>query len=370
MASDRAQALADRLFGTFLAPLVLGGPMVPGRPFGGKAALAFGEDRFPADNDALSRCGLLRVRLARRIAPIDQLALGPSGAEWALAAVLHDVVQSAHPGFDAVFRRSAPGRILSVAEATLDRIPPPRDVGEALSRHTWFARMLDLSRTDVDLRWWTGSQTFLGTSPPARLTAWPEVRRVHETRTPRPLMDLPTSGAAVDPSRYEMVVRTILSKSPLTDLATMQRDAPSFRWTHANLAIASTRGGRTLMLRALEAQPASRVDAALGRATRELFAARATRALALAIDVLRDRVLKAALARVGDPDREPLARPDVGQAVSDATFAVSAGALAATQWITHAPSGLSAGEREELLRLLAPAARSEATSEIRAFFGA
>src|SRR5262249_4985215 len=157
-------------------------------------ALAIGE-RPPADIDLLSRTELARVRVARKLAPIDTLHRTPSGEEWALAAVLHDIVQSTHPGFDAVFRRNGPRRILDIVEKTLERIPSPAIVGDALSRHTWFSRMFDLTRTDTDLRWWTGSERFLGTDPPRRLTAWPELRRVSETRTPRPLMDLPTSGS-------------------------------------------------------------------------------------------------------------------------------------------------------------------------------
>lgn len=47
MAKDDPQALCDRLFSTFLAPLVLGGAMIPGRPIGGKNALAIGEHRAP-----------------------------------------------------------------------------------------------------------------------------------------------------------------------------------------------------------------------------------------------------------------------------------------------------------------------------------
>src|SRR5262249_35422512 len=161
----------------------------PGKLFGGKNALSIGDGRSPADLELLSRTELTRVRIARKLAPIDTFEPAPTGNEWALAAVFHDLVQSTHPGFDAMFRRSGPKRVLEVIEKTLERIPPPINVGDALSRHTWFSRMFDLARTDVDVKWWTGSERFLGTEPPRRLTAWPEFRRVTQTRTPRPLMD-------------------------------------------------------------------------------------------------------------------------------------------------------------------------------------
>ena len=109
-----------------------------------------------------------------------------------------------------------------------------------------------------------------------RLLAWPEVRRVQQIRTPRPLMDLPTAGSAVDGSRFVSVVEEFLKRTPLTDLATCHRQAPTFAFTHENLALAATHAGRTLILRALAVLPERAVNAALGRALRQLFSARAT----------------------------------------------------------------------------------------------
>jgi hypothetical protein len=364
MAKDDPQGLCDRIFTTFLAPLVLGGPMVPEKPIGGKNALNIGDYRAPSDSVTLSHVDLARVRIARRIAPVDRFEQAPSGSEWVIAAILHDLVQATHPGFDAVFRRSGPKRILDVIDKTLDVLPPPADVGDALSRHTWFSRMFELARTDVDLKWWTGSERFLGTDPPARLLAWPEVRRVQQTRTPRPLMDLPTSGSAVDPQRFAFIVERVLTKTPLTDLATLDRSAPAFAWTHESLALASTNAGRTIVLRALAHLPDRAVDAALGRATRHLFASKATRALMVAVDLLRDRVLGAATLRLtGDKDPEPLT---LGPEQNDAAFAIGAGALVATHWIAATGGGLNERDRRALLAVLAPAAQSAAAKEVRA----
>lgn len=363
MAKEDPQLLCERLFRTFLGPLVVGGPMVPEKPFGGKNALLIGDHRQPLlDPDLLSRCGLARVRIARKLAPVDTFDPAPSGHEWALAAVLHDLVQATHPGFDAAFRRSGPKRLLDVAQLTLDRIPPPSNVGEALSRHTWFARMFELARTDTDLRWWTGSQRFLGTDPPARLTAWPELRRVTTTKTPRPLMDLPTSGSAVDVGRFTTVIDAFLEKTPLTDLTTLDRAAPAFSWTHASLSLASTQGGRTIVTRGLALLPQRAVDAALGRATKRLFLARATRALFVAVDLLRDRALAAATQQLGKDDPEPLV---LGPEQNDAAFAVGAGALVASHFIAQTGGGFSERERRTMLQILAPAASSTAAREVQ-----
>jgi hypothetical protein len=363
MAKDDPQALCERLFSTFLAPLVLGGPMRPVKAIGGKNALAIG-DRTPSDVDTLSRTQLARVRVARKLAPIDRFEPAPTGHEWALAATLHDLVQATHPGFNAVFRRSGPLRILNVIETTLDLIPPPRTAGDALSRHTWLSRMFELARTDVEVKWWTGSETFLGAEPPARLTAWPEIRRVQQTRTPRPLMDLPTSGGSVDVQRFTSVVEALLSRTPLTDLATINRAGPLFTWRHETLTLCATNAGRTIVLRAFAQLPDRQVDAALGRATRQLFAAKALRAVSIAIDLLRDRALMAAEARIGlEREPDPLT---LGPEHNDAAFAVSAGALAASHWIAQTGGGFADHERKLLLRVLAPAASSSAAREVKA----
>ena len=357
------QALCDRLFSTFLAPLVLGGAMRPIKAFGGKNALSIGE-RTPSDVEALSRTQLARVRIARKLAPVDRFEPAPSEHEWAIAAMLHDLVQATHPGFNAAFRRSGPLRIMNVIEKTLERVPPPQNAGEALSRHTWLSRMFELARTDVEVKWWTGSETFLGEEPPARLTAWPELRRVQQTRTPRPLMDLPTAGGAVDAARFSSVVEALLSRTPLTDLVTIDRAAPTFTWRHETLTLCATNAGRTMVLRALAQLPDRKVDAALGRATRQLFAAKALRAVSLAVDLLRERALMAAEARIGiDRDPDPLT---LGPEPTDAAFAVSAGALAASHWIAQTGGGFAENERKLLLLVLAPAANSAAAGEVKA----
>lgn len=366
MAKDDPQTLCERLFETFLGPLVVGGTMSPGKPFGGKNALSIGDQRQPSDVDLLSRCELARVRVARKLAPVDTFEPAPNGNEWALAAVLHDIVQSTHPGFDAVFRRSGPKRILDVVEMTLERIAPAVNVGDALSRHTWFSRMFELARTDIDVRWWTGSERFLGTDPPARLVAWPELRRVTQTRTPRPLMELPTSGSAVEPERFASVTESFLKKTPLTDLATVNRASPTFVWTHENLSLAATHAGRTIAIRALALLPQRAVDTALGRATKQLFAAKAIRALVIAVDLLRDRALMAASARLDKDTPEPLT---LGPDQNDAAFAIGTGALVASHWLAQTGGGFSDAERRAILEVLAPAARSAAAKEVTALLG-
>jgi hypothetical protein len=223
--------------------------------------------------------------------------------------------------------------------------------------------MFELARTDVDLRWWTGSERFLGTEPPKRLTAWPEIRRVTQTRTPHALMDLPISGSAVDAAGFAAVTESFLKKTPLTDLATLHRPAPAFAWTHENLSLSATHAGRTIVMRALGLLSSRAVDTALGRATKQLFMAKATRALFVAVDLLRDRALTLAMARLGKDDPEPLT---LDTDPNDASFALSAGALVASHWIAQHGGGFSEADRRLILQVLAPAASSSTAKEVQA----
>jgi hypothetical protein len=312
--------IAQRLFEGVMAPLVLGGPMRPGHAIGARAALALGEgERTTVDVDLEAHVRLGRVRRARRLAPIDTVGAA-TPAEWTLAACLHDIVQATNPTFDALLRRGAAARILDLAGEAIERVPPPVHPRDALSRHTWLARALDIARTDTAISWWTGSRTYLGVDPPSRLQAWPDLRRVSVVATPHPLLDL--APLAIDRGRLTETVARLLTRTPLTEIAICTRTAPAFAWSDPALALISTRAGRTLALRALEELPAHDADIALGGATRELVATRST-AAAPAIALLADRALADAQ---GHEPRAPHA-PAVER--SEAAFARGLGAAAA-----------------------------------------
>ena len=72
----------------------------------------------------------------------------------------------------------------------------------------------------------------------------------------------------------------------------------------------------------------------------------------------------AAEARIGvDREPDPLT---LGPEHNDASFAMSAGALAASHWIAQTGGGFAENERRLLLRVLAPAASSSAAGEVKA----
>jgi hypothetical protein len=367
MAGADLELLSQRLFEGFLAPLVLGGEVRPGRPIGSRNALEMGAGRWVADADLFSRVQLGRTRIARRLAPVDSFD-APTSFEWALGATLHDLVQAAHPGFDTALRRFAPARLLKLVEATLARIPRPRSVGEALARHTWFARLFEMQRADTVVSWWVGSRTFLGEAPPARLAAWPDLRRVRTEILARGVMDLPGAGGAVDLGSFAGSLRRFLAKTPLTDLATCHRRAPVFAWGNETLGLVATSAGRTLATRAFARAPTSAVDASLGRATRALIADRSWRSAGIAFDVLAERAL--ARAETAGRSAEPLAFSK--DETDDASYAQCVGARVACEGLRAGTGALSATDRAELLARLMPAASSgtarKLDAELSAYF--
>jgi hypothetical protein len=309
--SPALAAIAERLFAGVAAPLVLGGALRPGRAIGAKAALALGDARI-SDTELALRVRAGRVRRARRLAPVDSLAEA-QGADWALFAAFHDLLQSVNPSLDVALRRSVATRILEMAEATIERVPRPANVSEALSRHAWLARALDVSRADTTVSWWLGSRTFLGIEPPRRLQAWPELRRVSVVRTPHALLEL--TPIAIDRARLEATVARWLSRTPLTDLATCTRSVPAFTWHDAALALVAGPVGRTLALRALALLPTEEVDAALGRATRELSARGPSSRAWPALTLLAERASSLALGHLAAPEGPPSADASFARAL-------------------------------------------------------
>jgi hypothetical protein len=378
MAAD-LDAVAERLFAGVMAPLVLGGPIRPGHAIGARKALALGEERLPADHDLGSRVAAARLRRARRLVPIDTLP-DPSGDDWALGAALHDVLHSVNPAFDAPLRRRAAARILELAGAVIERVPLAATVGQALARHTWLARAPEVVRTDTTVRWWSGSAVFLGEEPPPRLQAWPQVRRVEVLRTARPLLDL--APVAVDSDRLTETLTALLSRTPLTDLATCTRSAPAFAWHATTLDFLAAIPGRALALRALARLPALETDTALGHATRALLIAGYRHIAAPALSLLGDRAVADAERRLepGGGPRSPgqvrgasdaraqeIARAEARGPAHDAVFARALGALVARRALRGGAGPWSDEARLRLVGALAAVAQSAAAREARAF---
>jgi hypothetical protein len=344
---------ARRLYERFIAPLVLGGAVKAGPAIGARAALSLDGAEAAVDLDVRSLVDVARVRVARRLVPLDLLD-GPDLDEWALAAALHDLLYALHPDLDAPLHRGASERLLDHVACVLDRVRPPGSVKAAVSRHTFLGRMFELERTDTAVSWWTGSRTFAGREPPARITALPRLRRVHSARSRLPLARMIEALPAPRRARYAELLAHLLERTPLTDLATASRGSPPFAWTGASLGLLSGPVGRVIGLRALALGRQDAVDVALGCATRPFLEAAAWGTVARVCRVASERAVVAAMT-----GREPAAD------LSDGRFAMALGAVAALRERESDPDAFGA-DPIVLARLgrLAASAEGSAVAEL------
>ena len=281
-----------------LVPLVLGGKIELARPFGPRLGLAIGKGRAIVDPAIRTRVEVVRVRRARTIAPIDTLpALGAD--EWALACAYNDLLQSTNHELASRFTRSRHQRLIASVTELCENVAPPSDVRQALARHATFSRALEIFRKDTAVSWWTGKASFRGQEPPMRLLRWREIRRVHVEEHHVSLAEMCIGIDAITTEAFLEALAGWLSRSPLTDLASVTRREPLFSWTTSTLALVGSQPGRVLATRVLSREPADLAGAALARAAKEIPPAYAeARALAesFAAEVAEGAKLRAAQA--------------------------------------------------------------------------
>lgn len=273
--SDDPGARFDQLCQNVLAPLVLGGPLKPVRPFGPTLGRNIGQNRSIIDNELRTRIDIARVRRARLIAPID--ALPPiSEHEFALTAALSDLLQATNHELGGTLRSSRYTRLLAGVNELIESIAPPHTIEEALSRHALFCRVFELSRTDTKVSWWTGKAHFRGQKPPSRLLLWPNARRVSTLEESVELAEMCSGFSGAEPVLFEQALRHWLSRTPLTDISNLLRIQPLFRWSGPSLSLVAISPGRTLALRLLAQLKAkskaahAQIIAVLERAQKEL----------------------------------------------------------------------------------------------------
>jgi len=342
-------ALAERLFAAVVAPLVLGGKVVPSGAIGPRAASALHDARLACEGPLVREVTGARVRRARSLAPVDTVP-ELAASDWVLAAALHDLLHAANPGFSTPLRRGAARRILESAIAILESVPVPANARQALSRHSWLARVLEVRRTDTQVSWWSETRRFLGRDPPARVQAWPALRRVTVLRTRPALLDL--APIAVDRAIWVGAIGSLLTRSPLTDLATCGRKAPVFAWNASVLALIGEPTGRTLGLRALDRGTPADVDAALGRATRELLSLQSLPPATAILDILAERSLARVMGGGQPTDPMPAEATAPTRSATDRSFARALGAAVARRSLDQTPSAWPAARLPQWLEAL------------------
>jgi len=351
-------AKAQQLYERFLAPLVLGGDLTPGPALGARAALALDGGLSAVDRDLRSRVDVARVRMARRLVPVDTLD-DPDSATWALAAALHDLVHALHPDLARFPHASAPDKLLGFTHAVLGAVPQAATLAEEIARFTFFARLFEVARTDTKVSWWTGSRLFVGTDPWPHLLAWPQLRRVHTEETSYALAELPNQTKDARQRRFWEELDRFLGKVPLTDLATCARGLPAFTWNGANLGLFATPHSRTVAFRALALQPTRWVDATLARATMPHVKGAAWENVTRIADVLAERALVAATSDVARDALGPEPDPSLE---ADAAYARTLGTVVALGRIELL--AMSADAKRGAIARLMPLARSPLGREL------
>lgn len=280
---ELGRSLSERL----LCPLLRGDEVRLCEPVGEARAVELGKS-LPGAR-MFEELEELRLAAARRWAPVDDLG-DISANEWLLIAALNDLLQLTNPGLvRGLFTRKNQQKLARMVSRLIDRAGPPRTVGAALSRHALFSRVSELSRLDTEVRWWTGSDRFVGNSPPERLLAWPELRKVRSSTEHVRLAEM----APPTLLEYEALLDRWLATTPLTTLGTAQQSGVPFRWTGALVALTQVPPGRRLALRVLLAS--SDPMAALSDLTRALsqlsddeLAAHARSFIAEAVELQRE----------------------------------------------------------------------------------
>jgi hypothetical protein len=253
------EQFAERL----LLPLVCGAEVRPVPPIGAQRALDWVGPASAADGPVFRELEQARLTAARRLCAIDCMPSLSQG-EWLLAFALNDLLQATNSTLAGLGGERRALKLVDMAASTTAHAGAPRQVGEALARHSTFARAQMLIRWDTRVSWWTGSQQFRGWLPPRRLLSWPRVRRVRQARS-RVALGAMAQGKGALGSRWRDALSRWTSASPLTDLANFDRDdGMPFAWTGEVLGLLQSRTGRTLAVRVLRQRgDLSRLAAAL-----------------------------------------------------------------------------------------------------------
>lgn len=257
------QALVDELAEQVLLPLIIGGELRPLRPIGARRAIDLAGHALVAGGQAGEELERARLTAARRLCAVDRVA-DPTPGEWLMGFALNDLLQVTNPDLVGLLGGDRPERLLKMVGQVIREAGPPRTVGDALGRHASFSRVAELSRIDTHVSWWVGSADFRGSEPPGRLLAWPNVRRVHESKESVLLGDMPPAGADWGEDWLTMLGHW-LAASPLTDLATLHREKPPFVWRGATLGLLATDPGLTLAYRVVDWQEDKARAAAIAR---------------------------------------------------------------------------------------------------------
>jgi len=204
---ESAEAFLER----FVLPLVAGGELHVGRPLDAED-LQLVEAELVIEGEASLAIFAARRRRAARLwlYPVELQLDGPA---LRMLVGLHNLLFLNHPDADRWWRSNRAIRRVRTFTTGCLELPPPASDEELVARHTLLANLPGLSRTDTQIKYWAGTRTYEGMSPP--------------TRQQYQINLLAESGEGEDDLP---LLALLLRFSPLTDLLSPRRPAPPFEW--------------------------------------------------------------------------------------------------------------------------------------------
>jgi hypothetical protein len=197
----------------FGAPFLLGQRCVVGSPLGKDGLLAI-RNGLGIDVSLVDACEAQLEHAAywfdKTPAPFDEDA-------GTLLYAVHELFACTHPQASSFYARAH--LFCRAAAQEVQALPRTLDGARLLTRHLVVERAIATTRSDVHVKWWTGSASFYGEDAPSRLTAWPGVRRVIVDKRTTPMWKLALSSGDEElrVARAALLV-ALLDASPLTRL--------------------------------------------------------------------------------------------------------------------------------------------------------
>jgi hypothetical protein len=242
-----------------LRPAILGRPIEIGRPFGPRRAKLAAERAELVEILVEDLGERVRERI-RRVAAVDDRLL-PTVVEpgvVALAARGHDLAAVYHGDLVGLFSSDARERLLAATIRGFEAMTAPATLRAALLRFAWLGALPRWTITRTDLRWWTGSASFVGRPPPPRLYTWKELRRVRASVTRVELLRAPALLAAggatpgvVPAALHARALSAFFVANPIADLVHAGRTTPAFSWTPSLARLVATAAGARIARRAI-----------------------------------------------------------------------------------------------------------------------
>lgn len=198
---------------SFLSPFIEGGSCCVTDFLGveGHKVLQGGLRFVPEVDDA-------RASLLAQAALLTDVVPAPLDEDGVtLLYACHELAASCHPQAAAFYSRAH--LYCLAAEQAVRRLERTYEPSRLLARHVLLARLFSTTRLDTKLTWWAGRASFHGEDPPARLTAWPGLRRVHQQRSTVPVWQLVSLHGDEELRLARLsLLSTLLNVSPLTRL--------------------------------------------------------------------------------------------------------------------------------------------------------